>query len=56
LRKGVEQIFGAPANDMGGALLLIIGLVRTKAKIEMNNFACNMRRLGQLRRRKICPA
>lgn len=56
MRKRVEQIRGAPANDIGGTLLRTIGLVRMKAKIEMKNLACNMRRLGQLRQRKIRPA
>jgi len=33
-----------------------IGLARAKARIGMKNLACNIRRLGQLRRINPCPA
>ena len=56
VRVRVEHIFGAQANDMGGAPVRTIGLVRAKAKIEMKNLAYNMRRLGQLGRLNPCPA
>jgi len=56
VRARVEHVFGAQTNDMGGTLVRTIGLVRAKAKIGMNNLACNMRRLAQLRRLNPCPA
>ena len=56
VRVRVEHVFGAQANDMGGTLVRTIGMVRAKAKIGMKNLACNMRRLGQLRRLNPRPA
>ncbi len=56
VRSRVEHVFGAQANDMGGALVRTIGLVRAKAKIGMKNLAYNMRRLVQLRRLNPDPA
>ncbi|MFV0334174.1 MAG: transposase, partial [Tropicimonas sp.] len=56
VRSRVEHIFGAQTNDMGGTLIRTIGIVRAKAKIGMKNLACNMRRLGQLRRLNPSPA
>jgi hypothetical protein len=41
VRVRVEHVFGAQANDMGGALVRTIGMVRAKAKIGMKNLACN---------------
>ena len=55
VRVRVEHVFGAQANDMGGTLVRTIGLARAKARIGMKNLACNMRRLGQLRRINPCP-
>ena len=55
VRVRVEHVFGAQANDMGGTLVRPIGLARAKARIGMKNLACNMRRLGQLRRINPCP-
>jgi len=51
-----EHVFGAQANDMGGTLVRTIGLTLAKAKIGMKNLACNIRRLGQLRRINPFPA
>ena len=56
VRVRVEHVFGAQANDMGGTLVRTIGLARAKARIGIKNLACNMRRLGQLRRINPCPA
>ncbi|ASP23665.1 transposase DDE domain protein (plasmid) [Antarctobacter heliothermus] len=56
VRVRVERVFGAQANDMGGTLVRMIGLVRAKAKIGMKNLAYNMRRLVQLRRLNPWPA
>ena len=56
VRARVEHVFGARANDMGGTLVRTIGMLCAKAKIGMKNLACNMRRLGQLRRLTPCPA
>ena len=56
VRVRVEHVFGAQANDMGGTLVRTIGLARAKARIGMKNLACNIRRLGQLRRINPCPA
>ncbi len=56
VRVRVEHVFGAQANDMGGTLVRTIGLVRAGARIGMKKLACNMRRLGRLRRPSPCPA
>jgi len=56
VRVRVEPVFGARADDMGGTLVRTIGLVRAKAGIGMKSLACNMRRLGQLRRINPDPA
>ncbi len=55
VRVRVEHIFGAQAKGMGGTIVRTIGMVRAKARIGMKNLACNMRRLGQLRRLTPCP-
>ncbi|SDE92928.1 Transposase, Mutator family, partial [Paracoccus isoporae] len=56
VRARVEHVFGAQTNDMGGALVRTIGLIRAKATIGMKNLAYNMRRLAQLRRLNPNPA
>jgi IS5 family transposase len=56
VRVRVEHVFGAQANDMGGTLVRIIGLVRAKAQIGVLNLAYNMRRPGQLGRINPYPA
>ena len=48
VRARVEHVFGAQSNDMGGALLRCIGIVRAKARIGLKNLAYNMRRMVQL--------
>ena len=50
VRARVEHVFGAQSNDMGGALVRSIGLVRAKARIGLKNFTYNMHRLVQLER------
>jgi len=50
VRARVEHVFGAQSNDMGGALVRSIGLVRARARIGLKNLAYNMRRLVQLER------
>ena len=47
---------GYEGTEGGGTLLCTIGMVRAKARIGMKNLACNIRRLGQLRRINPCPA
>ena len=49
-RVRVEHVFGAQHNDMGGALVRSIGLVRATARIGLKNLAYNMRRLVGLQR------
>ena len=48
VRARVEHVFGAQSNDMGGALLRRIGIVRARARIGLRNLVCNMRRMVQL--------
>lgn len=48
VRARVEHVFGAQSNDMGGALLRCIGIVRARARIGLRNLAYNMRRVVQL--------
>ncbi len=50
VRARIEHVFGAQSNDMGGALVRSIGLVRARARIGLKNLAYNMRRLVQLER------
>lgn len=47
VRAGVEHMFGAQANDMGGTLVRRIG-IRAKARIGLKNLVYNMRRAVQL--------
>ena len=55
VRARVEHVFGAQINVMGGTRVRTIGLARAKAKIEMMNLTCNLRRFAQLRRINPCP-
>ena len=48
VRARVEHVFGAQSNDMGGALLRCIGIVRARARIGLRNLVYNMRRMVQL--------
>jgi len=56
VRVRVEHVFGAQTNGMGGTLVRTIGMVRAKARIEMKNLACTMRRLVQRQRINPFPA
>jgi len=50
LRARVEHVFGAQQNSPGGRIVRTIGIVRAKAKIGLQNFAYNIRRLATLER------
>jgi transposase, IS5 family len=50
VRARVEHVFGAQQNSPGGRLVRTIGIVRAKAKIGLQNFAYNIRRLVSLER------
>ena len=50
VRARVEHVFGAQQNSPGGRLVRTIGIVRAKAKIGLQNFAYNIRRLASLER------
>ena len=55
VRVRVEHIFGAQSNDMGGAQVRSIGIIRAKARIGLKNLAYNMRRLVQLEHLATAP-
>jgi len=48
VRARVEHIFGAQETAPGGRLVRTIGMVRAKAKIALQNFCYNVRRLATL--------
>ena len=50
VRARVEHVFGSRHTSMGGKLVRTIGIVRATAKIGMQSFAYNMRRLVVLDR------
>src|SRR5580704_12262476 len=50
VRARVEHVFGAQQNSPGGRLVRTIGIVRAKAKIGLQNFSYNIRRLVSLER------
>ncbi len=43
VRARLEHVFGAQANDMGGAMVRSIGITRGKARTGLKNLAYNMR-------------
>ena len=43
-----EHVYGSQNDDMGGALVRSIGLVRARARIGLKNLASDIRRLVQL--------
>lgn len=50
VRARIEHIFGAQETAQGGRLVRTIGVVRAKAKIALQNFCYNVRRLATLER------
>jgi transposase, IS5 family len=50
VRVRVEHVFGAQETAPGGRLVRVIGLVRAKAKIGLQNLAYNIRRMAFLER------
>jgi IS5 family transposase len=50
VRARIEHVFGAQQNSPGGRIVRTIGIVRAKAKIGLQNFAYNIRRLMTLER------
>ena len=56
VRARVEHVFGHQATAMGGKLVRIIGLVRAKMKIGMQNLTYNMSRFVHLQGARASPA
>ena len=50
IRARVEHVFGSQQNAVGGRIVRTIGIVRARAKIGLQNFAYNIRRLVTLDR------
>jgi transposase, IS5 family len=50
VRVRIEHVFGAQETAPGGRLVRVIGLVRAKAKIGLQNLAYNIRRMAFLER------
>ena len=50
VRARIEHIFGAQETALGGRLVRTIGIVRAKAKIALQNFCYNVKRLATLQR------
>jgi transposase, IS5 family len=50
VRARIEHVFGAQQNSPGGRIVRTIGIARAKAKIGLQNFAYNIRRLVTLER------
>src|SRR5208337_5099780 len=50
VRARIEHVFGAQQNSLGGRIVRTIGIARAKAKIGLQNFAYNIRRLVTLER------
>jgi IS5 family transposase len=51
IRARIEHVFGAQETAPGGRLVRTIGIVRARAKIGLQNFAYNIRRLVTLERK-----
>ena len=45
IRARIEHVFGAQQNPPGGRIVRMIGIVRARAEIGLQNLAYNMRRL-----------
>lgn len=52
IRCLVEHVYGALKNDMGGAAIRTVGLLRSMARIGLRNLVYNMRRLVTLVRQR----
>ena len=50
VRARIEHVFGAQQTSPGGRIVRTIGIARAKAKIGLQNFAYNIRRLVMLER------
>ena len=50
IRARIEHVFGAQQSSAGGRIVRTIGIVRVRAKIGLQNFAYNIRRLVTLDR------
>ena len=50
IRARIEHVFGAQESSPGGRIVRTIGIVRARAKIGLQNFAYNIRRLVTLDR------
>jgi len=50
IRARIEHVFGAQESAPGGRLVRTIGIVRARAKIGLQNFVYNIRRLATLER------
>jgi transposase, IS5 family len=50
VRVRIEHVFGAQETAPGGRLVRVVGLVRAKAKIGLQNLAYNIRRMAFLER------
>ncbi len=50
VRARIEHVFGAQETSAGGRLVRTIGIVRARAKIGLQNFVYNVRRLVTLER------
>ena len=50
IRARIENVFGAQETASGGRLVRTIGIVRARAKIGLQNFVYNVRRLVTLER------
>lgn len=48
IRARIEHVFGAQETAPGGRLVRTIGIVRVRAKIGLQNFVYNIRRLVTL--------
>ena len=60
IRARIEHVFGAQQVSAGGRIVRTIGIVRARAKIGLQNFAYNIRRLMTLDRMAaalggVCP-
>ena len=50
IRARIEHVFGVQQSSVGGRIVRTIGIVRARAKISLQNFAYNIRRLVTLDR------
>ena len=50
IRARIEHVFGAQQSSVGGRIVRTIGIMRARAKIGLQNFVYNIRRLATLER------